>query len=184
MSDFVDAFSSDTLDVLRREIRSGTPANGETILPGAYLGWDAEQGEVALSYDSPSWAALSLDYSVTGTPGWLSLSLVLGDGLFEPGDTLGLAVEGYADADCALVPLLRSSIGDESIDTDWSDRIELTTVNDVSVALCRFEDTAEETGSVTGRSGFHTLILGLPTQGAAITLRNLRLFRTPAPRTS
>lgn len=178
MTDFLDTFALNNLSELRNATLSGTAENNATIVPGVYLSWDDENTGVKIGYDSPEWAALSLDYTLSAPPRWLSLNLALAGGRFEAGDVIVLVVEGYAEKSASIGLQLRSDIEGEIYDCDWDDTIELHSENDVAVAL----RTLEVVDGVVGRDGYHTLILSLPTEDRTLTLRNLRLFRMPGSR--
>lgn len=171
MSDFLDRFSMDCLSDLRDAVRSGTAENHVELAAGVYMSWDAEDAEVDVTYQSPDWAALSVDYTVTGRPRWLSINLVFAKGQLDAGDVLGLVIEGYAREGIALPLRLRSMVDGENYDCDWGDTVELLPENGVSVALQTLE-----TG-IVGREGYHTLIIGLPLRDMALTIRNIRVFR-------
>ena len=178
MSDFLETFSIVNLGALRAEVSSGAAENNEEIVPGVYLSWDEDETQIDIIYDSPDWASLSLDYTVQGTPRWLSLNLALGEGQFEPGDVIGLVLEGYAAGKLIIPVRLRSSIEGETFDTVCDDTIAIYPNNGVSTVLM----TIEYGNSVAGREGYHTLMLGLPAGRAAMTLRNMRVFRMPGSR--
>jgi hypothetical protein len=175
MSDFLETFSIVNLGTLRTIVASGTAANNTEIVPGIYLSWDDTDLETAIAYESPDWAALSLDCRIGGTPRWLSLNLALAEGRFEAGDVIGLLVEGYADDSRSIALRLRSKIGDGVVDTDWEEAIALHPHNGVSAVLCSIKPG----NGISGRDGYHTLVLGLPARSGALTLRNLRVFFMP-----
>lgn len=178
MSDFLEAFSIVNLGALRTGVASGAAENNAEIVPGVYLSWDEEGTGIEIIYDSPDWAALSLDFKVTGTPRWLSLNLALAEGRFEAGDVIGLVVEGYAAENRSITMRLRSKVRDEMIDTRWEDAIDLHPGNGVSAAL----RTIEPGDGISGQDGYHTLVLGLPPASGSMTIRNMRVFLVPGSR--
>lgn len=178
MDDFLDRFSQTNLGFLRSSERSGKAENNTEIAPGIYLSWDAEGTGLAVEYESPDWAALSLAYQMSAAPGWFSLNLALAEGLISEGDVLGLVVEGYSAQSASISLRLRSAIEGETFDSDWNDAISLHPSNDVTVALRSF---AVVDGMV-GREGYHTLIMNLPRENGTLTIRNMRLFRMPGSR--
>jgi len=176
MSDFLDAFSRTNLSDLRRSVSSGTAENNAEIVSGVYLSWDDEDTGVAIEYDSPDWASLTLDYKVPSAPRWLSLNLDLARGTIAVGDTIGLVVEGYAPQTVSIKPRLRSGIDGEIYDSNWDETIELHPANDVAVALRTFT-VIDGIGDL---EGYHTLVLDLPGTDSALTIRNMRLFCLPS----
>lgn len=178
MSDFLETFSIKNLGVLRTTVASGAVENNDEIVPGIYLSWDEEDTEIAIAYESPDWAALSLDYTVKGAPRWLSLNLALADGRFEVGDVIGLIVEGYAAESRSITLRLRSKIEDETFDASWEETIDLHPDNGVSAAL----RTIEPFDGIGGREGYHTLVFGLPAKSGSMTIRAMRVFLMPGSR--
>ncbi|GAB4264908.1 MAG: hypothetical protein Kow0013_12600 [Pararhodobacter sp.] len=175
MSDFLDAFSEQTLHGLRTAVLSGVAENNREIFPGLYLSWDPEEMETAPRYESPDWATLSVAYTAKAAARWVSLNLVLADGRLDAGDVLGLVIEGYASENRSFPIRLRSKFDGVTADCDWTDSIELTIENGSSVAL----RTLEPKDEVVGKDGYHTLLIGLPPTEFSFTIRNMRLFRMP-----
>jgi hypothetical protein len=178
MDDFLDGFSQTRLGTLRRSVQAAEAQNNAEIVPGIYLSWDEEGTGLSVGYDSPDWAMLSLDTKMTAPPRWFSLNLALAEGRIAADDVLGLVVEGYAAQGATLTLRLRSAIGGEVFDSDWEDVITLHPENNVSVALRRFSAL----DGIVDAEGYHTLILGLPSESATLTIRNMRLFRMPGSR--
>ena len=176
MSDFFDTFYLEKICPLRATTCSGDAENNAAFRSGFSVSWDDDESDIRISYDSPEWAALSLDWTATGSPRWLSLNLSLGDGIIDEGDILALVFEGYADTSLALSLTLRSKIDENVFDVKWEDAVEMHPENGISTVLHRIEAGEQ----IVGRLGYHTLILSLPRQDNALTLRNLRTFRIPA----
>lgn len=176
MADFFDTFYLEKICALRAATSSGKVENNVHLSSGFYVSWDEEESDAQINYDSPDWAMLTLDWDVSGTPRWFSLNLSLGEGILDSGDIIALVSEGYADTSLALSLTLRSKIEDEVFDVDWDDAVELHPENGINTVLRRIE-IGDQIG---GRSAYHTLILTLPAQNNAVTLRNLRTFRIPA----
>lgn len=177
MSDFLDSFSQTQLNQLRHSVLSGTAENNKELSPGVYLSWDDET-DMSIMYDSPDWAALSLTTDIKSKPRWQSLNLVLATGVLRSGDTLGLVVEGYADTKTSLNIATRSAIDGTEVDCRWEDQITLHPMNNVSIAVQRYDML----DGVVDREAYHTLMIDLPPQSTAMTLRNIRLFRLPHSR--
>lgn len=177
MSDFLDSFSQTQLNQLRNTVSSGTAENNKELSPGVYLSWD-DDADMSIAYDSPDWAALALTTRISSKPRWQSLNLVLATGVLRAGDTLGLVVEGYADVQTPLKITTRSAINGTQIDCHWDDQITLHPMNNVAIALHRYEML----DGVVDSEGYHTLMIDLPPQSSAMTLRNIRLFRLPHSR--
>jgi hypothetical protein len=178
MNDMLDIHAMTALRTLRAATLSGSAGNGAPIVPGLSLGWDTQDGQVAIDYETSEGVALSLTVKVSGTPRWLSMNLDLAHGRIEPGDVLGLVVEGCAEGGAKIGPRLRTWVEGERIDCDWDDAIALHAENDVRVALRSFEAV----DGITGKDGYHSLILRLPKADKAITIRSIGLFLVPGSR--
>jgi hypothetical protein len=178
MTDFVETFTLENLAALRQLQMDGPAEQNTHISDGIYLSWDDESTTVTLSVSSDPSSCLSVTSRVEGDPRWMTLNLELGRGVIESGDVFGLVVEGEASEDVALPLFLRSKVGDQLIDSHWSELLALKPGNGIAVA---FHTMSPDQG-VCGTDGFHTLVLSLPKSGGTVTLRDLRLFRMPASR--
>ena len=149
-----------------------------TLTNGAYFSWDETKGEVSLDVSPELGAILHLKAKVSKAPNWFSFNFELGDGVFETGDVLGIALEFEGFAGETLKPFLRTARDGVLEDTLLQDRLEGSATRETRVLLhqMRAVDPA------TGAAGYHTLVLPLPLRDFVMELRDMRLFVIPAAR--
>jgi hypothetical protein len=178
MTDCCDIFTLERVAELEALSFSGPAENGGRIVPGIYLSWDGDCPKVELALDSKPGTLLEFDATIEGFPRWFSLNLELGAGLFAVGDILGLVVEGSAQRGAALPVFLRSVIDGDLVDTDCPQPLDLP----AQTGIASMFHTFSAHDAISGRSAFHTLVLGLPKVGGQFALRSLRVFRVAADR--
>lgn len=160
-------------DRTRRQLQSD-----ERVVPGLYVSWGGGGGGAKVAVTAPDGALLQIAAEVAGDLEWFTLNLELGSGRLAPGDVLGLALAGSADARLELSGFLLSARLPEGGvgETGFADRLALGPESTAGLML-HILATDE---AATRAQEFHTLVLHLPRRNFAISLHDLRVFVQPA----
>lgn len=152
--------------------------NDKPVVPGLYLSWDAQKGEVQAIARQPEAGVLDLDLTIGAVPRWLALNIGLGRGTLPAGGAIGLAMSLQTETPVELTPFLRSA-APQGVppDTRFEQALRFSGQMPVSTSLLRL--VAGQTATMPDL--FHTLVMPLPRQSGCISIRGLRLFVAAAP---
>lgn len=140
----------------------------------AYLSWDHSTPGVDLHARPERGVLCQMQAKLPQPPGWITLNLALRDGVFAPGDVLGLVVELDGCAGQSLPLFVRTGRDGTVQDTALQDSLQGASRRTVQTVLHQITP-----GDALCGSGFHTLVIDLPKQDFTLELRDLRLFVRP-----
>ena len=176
MSHSCETFADGVLGALAAYQGSGAVENGMRIVPSFYPSWDEERGTVALTHEAGPDNLLRVEANVTGEPRWLTLNLDLGGGSFEVGDVIGVVADVEGDGEFALEMFARSTSEHENTDTEFADKLPVSTARGVGVIM----HTVGPGDGVLTTDRFHMLIIRLPRRDFRLEMREMKLFVLPA----
>lgn len=152
-------------------LTSDTPVVSEI-----YLSWDTTGGSVTLDMVSTPGHLGRFTATVTGTPGWLTFNIVLGEASLRAGDVIGLVARLDNPRGIPLPAFVRTSRDGHSGDTEMTNPLGGEGRGPVQTML----HTIEPHEFIGLGNGFHTLIFRLPTENFTLGLQDMRLFILPA----
>ncbi len=179
MTHFAEIFTASAVSILRSSDFSQKLENNSHIVPDIYFSWDDEGGEVDITLKSINGYMGEIWSKVSGTPGWLSLNLSLGNCSFAAGDVLGLVVELEDCPDQNFPAFIRSMREGGAPSDTYLDEI-LTGSRDRAVRTLLHK--VSQHSDMAGAQAYHTLIIPLPLKDFSMNLRDIRLFVIPAAR--
>lgn len=168
--------ASDALSVVRNSTFSGHTSESLRLASDLHCDLSGEDGEAVVSYSSEPGSLVTLDCKVRGNMYWIGLRLELGEGTFEPGDVLGVTLQGSAIRDCTLGVILHMVQDGVAAPTTFADKLHLSPRESVMTAL----HTLSALDPACSGAGPCSLVLGLPMEDFRITLRDLHFFVLPA----
>ena len=143
-------------------------------MPGVYFSADLSQSDVKITLQDAGASLLKATIEVTGSPQWLSLNIELGEGSFAVGETVGLLTDTEAKDSFTIWPFLRSFREGFENDTPFSEALHFDTAPTVSTLLHQVASS----DPLADGAGYHTLVLPLPAQSSAFTLRDMRVLHS------
>lgn len=160
-----------TLEHLRYMQATGPVSPEEHLLSGVYFSADLSQSDVKITLQTSEKSLLNAAIDVIGTPQWLSLNIELGEGSFAVEETVGLLAETQADTPFTVWPFIRSFHAGVKYDTSFSESLPFNTTQTVTTLLHQLASG----DPLADGTGYHTLVLPLPTRSSAFTLRHMRV---------
>ena len=163
--------------VLRQSDLTGAIEENTHIVPEVYFSADSANGTAAVELLPRQDALLKVRVTVTGLPDWLTFNIGMGEGRFQPRDTLGVVAEVSTDlkaeSDFRATPFIRS---DQMGDTHFAAGFALSTEAQPASLL----HPVTSADALTYGSVYHTLVLPLPKRTMTLTVHALRLIHMDA----
>lgn len=180
MTQLTGAYVETVLAALAAHRGRGRLRNRAELVPGLCASWDAQNGKVALQYDTTGDGLMYLEGRCEGTPRWLTLQLDLGLGSVASGTIIGLAATIRCSATHDLAPFLRSEHEGRKLDARLSSSMVVTEMDETH-AIVDDKIMKKDQFRLSAR---HRLLMRLPLRQFALTIGNLHLFLHAAPETT
>ncbi|MDJ0820346.1 MAG: hypothetical protein QNJ09_00880 [Paracoccaceae bacterium] len=176
MSHLVEQHSTTTLHDLRKASFDMQVTNGQALIDGVYVGWDATGPEVRMTARSAPGQLLSIEMQTDKVPGWVEIAIWLGWAGFLADDVFGVVAKLSGCAGLQLPLLVRTERDETHDETLLQDAL---TGSDTPMARTALHTIGPDETFTRG-DGAHALVLRLPRRDLSLDLQDLRVFLMPA----
>lgn len=161
-----------TLAELRAFEGAGPLSEDGTILPGAFLAMDRQQGEMGASFASAPGVLLDLQVTVTRPGRWLALNFALGNRDLSGLEVLGLWCRLRAPQVVTAKLAVRTGLGEGFEDAAFTRHLVAFPDSATHVDVLQLADFPV----LWAEASWRNLMLTFETKSFALTIEDLRIF--------